>query len=105
MSYTLIFAYFNCFIQKWDAPQCRFIESIFLQIPIPAIFLLEKIEDSENDNTGRVIFEVIDGVQRITTIANFVSGLLKLAYLETLTDLNQAKFSQLPRACHQLGRI
>ena len=82
--------------------QCRFIESIFLQIPIPAIFLLEKIEDSENDNTGRVTFEVIDGVQRITTIANFVSGLLKLANLETLTDLNQAKFSQLPSSISSL---
>lgn len=82
--------------------QCRFIESIFLQIPIPAIFLLEKIEDSENDNTGQVIFEVIDGVQRITTIANFVNGLLKLANLETLTDLNQAKFSQLPSSISSL---
>ncbi len=82
--------------------QCRFIESIFLQIPIPAIFLLEKIKDDENDNTGRVIFEVIDGVQRITTIANFVNGLLKLANLETLTDLNQAKFSQLPSSISDL---
>jgi len=80
----------------WDnSKQCRFIESIFLQIPIPPIFMLEKLESGENQNT-EVIFEVIDGVQRVTTIVNFVSGFLKLSGLETLPDLNQAKFSALP---------
>jgi len=80
----------------WDhGKQCRFIESIFLQIPIPPIFMLEKLESGENQNT-EVIFEVIDGVQRVTTIVNFVSGFLKLSGLETLPDLNQAKFSALP---------
>lgn len=81
----------------WDTgKQCRFIESIFLQIPIPPIFLLEKMEVLEDDNDGGVIFEVIDGVQRITTLTNFVNGFVKLTGLETLPDLNQAKFPQLP---------
>jgi len=47
----------------WDSvKQCRFIESIFLQIPVPPVFLLEKIEDREDDVSGGVVFEVIDGV-------------------------------------------
>ena len=87
----------------WDTDkQCRFVESIFLQIPVPPIFLLEKIENPENDNTGGVVFEVIDGVQRITTLTNFVNGFLKLTGLETLPDLNQAKFSQLPNSISSL---
>ncbi|WP_107666731.1 DUF262 domain-containing protein [Cyanothece sp. BG0011] len=77
----------------WDiAKQCRFIESIFINIPIPAVFLLEKYDAERETN----IFEIIDGVQRIRTIANFVTGILKLSNLETLPDLNQATFSSLP---------
>ena len=87
----------------WDSvKQCRFIESIFLQIPVPPVFLLEKIEDREDDVSGGVVFEVIDGVQRITTLTNFVNGFLKLTGLETLPDLNQAKFAQLPTSISSL---
>ena len=79
----------------WDLDkQRRFIESIFLQVPIPPIFLLEKYEEVEGEE--RMIYEVIDGVQRLTTLANFESGKLKLSGLERLQDLNQAKLSQLP---------
>lgn len=88
-------AYQRSFVWETDK-QCRFIESIFLQIPIPPIFLLERVDNPENDTSGSVIFEVIDGVQRITTLTNFVNGALKLSGLETLVDLNQAKFAQLP---------
>jgi uncharacterized protein with ParB-like and HNH nuclease domain len=43
----------------WDnSIQSRFVESIFMAIPIPAIFLLETIDDQ----TGITKNEVIDGV-------------------------------------------
>ena len=84
-------AYQRTFV--WDtSKQCRFIESIFMDIPIPPLFFLEKF-DEETDTT---IFEIIDGVQRLTTLGNFVSGTLKLANLENLPELNQSTFNSLP---------
>ncbi|HCU7496789.1 TPA: DUF262 domain-containing protein, partial [Staphylococcus aureus] len=48
----------------WDSVQCsRLIESIILGLPIPPLFLIE-IESNK--------YEVIDGLQRITAISNFV---------------------------------
>lgn len=77
----------------WDlSKQCRFIESVFMDIPIPPLFFLEKFDD-ESDTT---VFEIIDGVQRLTTLGNFVNGTLKLSNLDNLPDLNQAVFSSLP---------
>jgi hypothetical protein len=84
-------AYQRTFV--WDiSKQCRFIESVFMDIPIPPLFFLEKF-DEKADAT---IFEIIDGVQRLTTLGNFVSGTLKLSNLENLPDLNQSTFSSLP---------
>ncbi|MGB3205780.1 MAG: DUF262 domain-containing protein [Crinalium sp.] len=84
-------AYQRTFV--WDiSKQCRFIESVFMDIPIPPLFFLEKF-DEETDTT---IFEIIDGVQRLTTLGNFVNGSLKLANLENLPDLNQSTFHSLP---------
>ncbi len=53
---------------RWDDNQkSRLIESIFLGIPIPPIFVFQ----SENN-----VWEVVDGLQRISTIFQFM-GLLK----------------------------
>lgn len=53
---------------RWnEEQQTKFIESLLLGYPVPAIFVYQK-EDG--------IWEVIDGVQRISTILNFM-GLLK----------------------------
>jgi hypothetical protein len=80
----------------WDIPkQCRFIESIFLKVPVPAIFLMER---SGDEIGNRNIFEVIDGVQRLTTLCNFFNGSLKLSGLQKLIDLNNTKYSTLPSA-------
>ena len=88
--------YQRSFVWERDK-QCRFIESIFLQVPVPPIFLLEKYDQiDEEDGIETMIYEVIDGVQRLTTLANFDSGKLTLSALERLQDLNQAKISQLP---------
>ncbi len=53
---------------RWDIHQrTRFIESLLLDIPIPSIFVAE-------DNDGR--WEIVDGLQRISTILSFF-GLLR----------------------------
>lgn len=76
----------------WDsAKQCRFIESIFMDIPIPPLFFLEK----SSNETGEKISEIIDGVQRLTTLSNFINGTLKLSGLQSLPDLNQTVFPAL----------
>lgn len=67
--------------------QSRFIESLFLGVPIPPIFV------SVIDDDGRL--EIIDGSQRIRTISNFISGELKLKELENLKSLNGIKFKDL----------
>jgi hypothetical protein len=53
---------------RWDIHQrTRFVESLLLGIPIPSIFVAE-------DNDG--CWEIVDGLQRISTILSFF-GLLK----------------------------
>lgn len=50
----------------WDAQKSsRLIESIILGLPIPPLFLLE---------VGTNEYELIDGFQRLTTVANYVNG-------------------------------
>ncbi|ESU20951.1 hypothetical protein FCR2A7T_07210 [Flavobacterium cauense R2A-7] len=67
--------------------QAKFIESVILGLPIPFIFVAE-IKDS-----GRL--EIVDGSQRIRTLAAFLNNELKLKKLEKLTLLNNVKFSEL----------
>ncbi len=50
------------------ANSCRLIESILLNLPIPNIFLF-KIKDPNGER-----FMLIDGLQRITTISQYVDG-------------------------------
>ncbi|MFN6036372.1 MAG: DUF262 domain-containing protein, partial [Dolichospermum sp.] len=53
---------------RWDEEQrTRFIESILLGIPIPPIFVAE-------DGDG--VWELVDGLQRISTVLSFF-GVLK----------------------------
>lgn len=75
----------------WDTgKQCRFIESIFLNVPIPHIFLLEKREDTRGKK-----YEVIDGVQRLSTLIAFKEGILRLRGLRKLPELNETTFNSL----------
>lgn len=53
----------------WTKYQCdRFVESILLNLPVPGIFLVR-------EPNGR--FLVLDGQQRLRTLASFCSGLLR----------------------------
>jgi hypothetical protein len=78
----------------------RFIESIFLGLPIPPIFV------ATNDNFS---WEVVDGLQRISTLILYMaddpevratvssSDALELQDLENLTQLNGKTYQDLPQ--------
>lgn len=84
---------------RWPADkQSALIESIFLGIPVPSLFMA-----TNPDGT----WELIDGVQRLSSMIHFAGseiglqkiGLtenLKLTKLEKLTALNNKIFSELP---------
>jgi hypothetical protein len=76
-----------------EAHQSKFIESIFLGLPIPYIFVADLRKDEEED-LGRL--EVIDGTQRIRTLSRFLNDELELCELKKLKTLNGFKFSDLP---------
>ena len=67
----------------------RFIESLLLDYPIPLIFLADT-------NDGKM--EIIDGLQRISTLAEFLNDDFELKRLEKLTSLNGSSFEDLPDA-------
>ena len=72
----------------WDeVRQSRLIESIVLGLPIPIVFMAE-------DTNGRL--EIVDGSQRIRTLAAFISNDLSLIKLEKLTELNSLRFNDFP---------
>lgn len=78
----------------WDeARQSKFIESVLLGLPIPYIFVAD-IPDKENEAR----LEIIDGSQRIRTLARFINNELTLNGLKKLTQLNDFTFADLPLA-------
>lgn len=71
----------------WDAQrQAKFIESLMIGLPIPYIFLAETSD-------GR--YEIVDGSQRIRTLAAFLNNELVLKGLEKLSSLNNFKYEDL----------
>lgn len=77
-----------------EEKQSRLIESLLLRIPLPTLYAAEIGEDES--------WTVIDGIQRMTTIARFVSPKainkkpLKLVGLEYLQDFNGFSYDGLP---------
>lgn len=69
-----------------DVRQSRFIESLMIGLPIPYIFLAE---------TEKGRYEIVDGSQRIRTLAAFLNDELKIKGLEKIEDLNNLVFSDL----------
>ncbi|MCD4744362.1 MAG: DUF262 domain-containing protein [Desulfobacteraceae bacterium] len=67
--------------------QSRFIESLLLGLPVPLIFVAEIEKD------GRL--EIVDGSQRIRTLAAFLKDELQLKGLDKLKKLNGVFFSKL----------
>lgn len=64
----------------------KFIESVLLGLPIPDIFVCET-KENEDDYDLIAQFEVIDGSQRLRTLAGFVGGRFFLKNLETVKEL------------------
>jgi len=71
--------------------QSSFIESIFMDILIPPIYV---VEIPGNDLLEDSSYEVVDGKQRLTAISEFINGKLKLKSkaLEYFQDLYGDKF-------------
>lgn len=65
----------------------RFIESVFLGVPIMPFLVSISGEDAE--------LEIIDGSQRIRTLVEYCNNGLKLSKLQKLTELNGTKFNDL----------
>ena len=73
----------------WRAErQSRLIESLLLRIPIPVFY----VAADENEN-----WLVVDGVQRMFTIYNYVTDKFRLSQLEYLDKFNKKRYSDLPR--------
>ena len=70
-----------------DKRRSRFIESVLMGLPIPFLFFWE------SPTTGRL--EIVDGVQRLKTIHEFVLGDFALGDLEELSLLNGLKFKDM----------
>lgn len=71
-----------------DEQQSKFIESVLIGLPIPYVFVAD-VESKE----GRL--EIVDGSQRIRTLANFLTDGLVLGNLKKLSMLNGRRFSDL----------
>lgn len=72
-----------------DQKKSQLIESMLLRIPLPAFYF----DGGDSDN-----WLIIDGLQRITSIKEFVvEKKLKLTGLEFFKDLEGMRYSELPR--------
>lgn len=78
-------------LQVWRTEQkSLLVESLLLQIPLPAFYFAEDADGS---------FRVVDGLQRLSTLHAFVRGRengFALGKLEHLNDLKDLRFSDLP---------
>lgn len=71
----------------WDRGKAsRLIESLLLNIPIPVCYFAE-------DESG--VYEVIDGLQRLTAIADFLRGEYALTGLPVLNELDGKRHEEL----------
>ncbi len=71
-----------------DQNKSRLIESLLLRIPIPVFYVAANVDDT---------WAVVDGVQRFSTISNFINNGFKLRNLEYLTQFDGSNFESLPR--------
>jgi len=72
----------------WDKRRAsKLMESFLIDLPVPVIYL--SINDESN-------YEVIDGLQRLTSVFNFFENKFPLTGLEIRTDLNGKTFQELP---------
>ena len=68
--------------------QCRLVESLLLKIPLPVFYVAADKEEN---------WAVVDGLQRMSTIYDYVRGDFALSDLEYLTRLKGKKYDDLNR--------
>jgi predicted transcriptional regulator len=68
--------------------QSRFIESLILNIPLPPLYVSQ-------DGIGNYI--IIDGLQRSTTLLNFIDKKFELQGLQAIPSLNGLTYDRLPQ--------
>ncbi len=73
----------------------RLIESLLLRIPIPVFYVAADADEN---------WEVADGVQRMSTLYDYVTGQFALTGLEYLGGFKDMHFAQLPRAMQRRVR-
>ena len=74
----------------WNAERkSRLIESLLLRIPIPVFYVAA--DEEEN-------WAVVDGVQRLSTMRDYVTGKFPLSRLEYRGELDGQRYDDLPRA-------
>lgn len=79
--------------KSWDNDKrSRLIESFIMNIPIPPIFIYEVDYNS---------YEVMDGLQRLSTVINFLEDKFSLQNLEKWEELNGRRYSELPSKVKQ----
>jgi hypothetical protein len=77
--------------KDWDEKkQSTFIESMLLDLPLPAVILHETFDENDIEQ-----LQIVDGIERIRTVISFVRDELTLTDLKKLTALNGFKFSDL----------
>lgn len=85
-----LFADYQRHWNLWNhVQQSRLIESILIRIPIPSFYF-------DSNENGK--WQVVDGLQRVTTFYNFiVKEKFRLSGLEFLPEFNGYTFSELPK--------
>ena len=80
--------------------QSRLIESLILGIPLQAFYFdvqkTSAVQDVAHGFIKREIWQVVDGLQRLSAIKNFIVNGNRLTGLEYLVALNGKKFDELP---------
>lgn len=71
-----------------ESRRSRLIESILLRIPLPVFYVASDAKEN---------WSVVDGLQRLTTILDFLSNEFRLSGLEYLYKLNGFELKDLPR--------
>jgi len=78
---------------RWrERQKSELIESILMGIPIPVIYMVQNERTSPNEEPTR---QVVDGLQRLTCIKDFLDNKFTLTNLKIMPDIKGKKFSQL----------
>ena len=73
---------------RWDNDKkSKLIESFIINVPVPPVFLYE---------VSFASYEVMDGLQRISSIIDFYNDKFALSGLDQWSELNGMKYSELP---------